>query len=332
MKKSKKGFSYTVVALMLIVVIGLSYVTIALPNVGQPENIKVELTPQRIARGSYLANHVTVCVDCHSRRDWTKFAGPMKDISLGGGGELFNAAVGFPGTVHVSNITPYSLKKWSDGEIFRAITCGVRKNGDAIFPLMPWPYYSKMNREDIYSIIAYLRTLKPIQTTYPKSTLDFPLNILVHTMPEKAALGELPSPADTIKYGKYMATSSACMECHTKEDKGKQLPGMQFAGGHEFTINGNTIRSANITPDNATGIGTWTRDAFVERFKLFTDPSKATHTSKNDYQTIMPWYDYGGMSENDLKSIYAYLRTVKPVSNKVVKFQVNNLVATNGAK
>jgi mono/diheme cytochrome c family protein len=327
MRKFKKVLLFSVVTIILVIVIALSYVTMALPDVGKPQDIKVALTPQRIARGEYLANHVTLCVDCHSKRDWSKLAGPMVAGSIGGGGELFDAKVGFPGSVHVPNITPYKLKEWTDGEIFRAITTGVRKNGDAIFPLMPWPYYSKMNREDVYSIIAYLRTLKPIQASYPQSTLDFPLNVLVHTMPEKAALSEMPSPADTIKYGEYMTRSSACMECHTKEDKGKRIPGMDYAGGHEFKINNNTIRSANISPDKETGIGTWTEKAFLERFKNFSDASKAPHVSAAEFQTIMPWYDYSGMSEGDLKAIYAYLKTVKPVKNKVVKFTPNSFVA-----
>lgn len=332
MKIFKKVLIYTVIIVLLVVAGGLAYITLALPDVGGPEKISVALTPERIARGEYLANYVTVCVDCHSRRDWNKFAAPIIEGSIGGGGELFDASVGFPGSVRVPNITPYNLKNWTDGEIFRAITCGVRKNGNAIFPLMPWPYYSRMGREDIYSIIAYIRTLKPIKTVYPKSNLDFPLNIVVHTMPEKATLGAIPPPDDTIRYGGYLTRSAACMECHTREENGKQIPGMEFAGGHEFTINGNTLRSANITPDKNSGIGNWTREAFLQRFNGLSDTSKALRVSRADFQTVMPWYKYSGMKESDLKSIYAYLRTIKPVNNKVIKFQVNSLVAQASVK
>jgi len=331
MKKLKKVLLYAVILIVLVIVSVISYVTLALPDVGKPESIKVELTPQRIARGQYLANHVALCVDCHSKRDWSKFAGPMTDGSTGGGGEIFDAAVGFPGSVNVPNITPYKLKGWSDGEIFRAITCGVRKNGDAIFPLMPWPYYAKLSREDVNSIIAYLRTLKPLEADYPKSKLDFPLNILVHTMPQKAALSEIPPATDTVKYGEYITNSSACKECHSQDKQGKLIPGLEFAGGHEYRIAGQTIRSSNITPDKATGIGAWTQADFLARFKAFSDPSKAAKVSKGDFQTIMPWYDYAGMSEGDLKAVYAYLRTLKPVKNKVVKFTANSMTASSGS-
>jgi len=318
MRKFKKGLLYTVIIIVLLIVAGLSYIIFALPDVGKPGNISVSLNPQRIARGEYLVNHVVLCVDCHSKRDWSKFAGPTIRGTLGGGGEIFDESVGFPGSVYVPNITPYNIKDWTDGELFRAITCGVRKDGSAIFPLMPWPYYSKMSREDVYSIIAYLHGLKPIATSYPKSILNFPLNIIVHTMPRKAVLGIVPSTADTLKYGAYMTQSAACMECHTQDNNGKLLPGMEFAGGKGFTVNGKVIHSANITPDRATGIGDWTSNVFVQKFKAYGDPAKAPAVSKRDFQTIMPWYDYSGMTDTDLKAIYVYLRTIKSVKNKVV--------------
>jgi len=320
MKKLKILF-YVLAGIVLIVLIAVSYISLALPDVGKPENINVNPTAERIKRGEYLVNHVTLCVDCHSKRDWSKFAGPMKFDSLGAGGELFDAKVDFPGEVFVPNITSYHLKDWTDGELFRAITCGVRKNGDAIFPLMPWPYYAKMSREDIYSMIAYLRTLKPLQTDYPKAKLDFPLSLIVHIMPKKENPGIMPSPSDTLNYGAYLVTAAACKECHSQSNNGNYLAGLEFAGGRKFKINGHVMSSSNITPDMTTGIGSWTANVFVSRFKSLGDPAMAQPVSEKNFQTIMPWYAYEGMSEGDLKAMYAFLRTLKPVKNQVVKFQ-----------
>ena len=321
MKKAVKIIAYVAIFAVVLVIAGASYVTFALPNVGDAENIKVDITPQRVAHGKYLVNNVVSCVDCHSRRDMSKFAGPIDTTMLGIGGGKFTADEGFPGHVIVPNITPYKLKDWTDGELFRAITTGQRKNGDPIFPLMPWPYYSKMDREDIYDIIAYIRTLKPIKADYPKSTLDFPLNFIVHTMPQKATLGKRPDPKDTVAYGAYLVQSAACQECHSQDIKGKYIEGLQFGGGKEFIVNGHKLHSANISPDMTTGIGKWNKEAFLARFKAFRDRDKAaTPVGKNDFQTIMPWYNYSRMTDSDLASIYAYLRTVKPVKNAVVKF------------
>jgi len=323
MKKFKKWALIIVIALLVVIAATLSYITMALPDVGKPENITINYTPQRIAHGKYLANHITVCMDCHSSHDWTKFTGPADTNKLGMGGMVFNADVDFPGQVGVPNITPYHLKDWTDGELFRAITTGVKKDGSAIFPIMPWQAYSKMDREDIYDIIAYIRTLKPQETNYPARKLDFPLNILVHTMPQKAELGKRPPESDTLKYGAYLVQSAACIECHTQQDHGTKLPGMSFAGGRPFKLNGGTVRSANITADVKTGIGSWTQKQFVARFAMYADTAyKPTPVARGEFQSVMPWLMYGKMKKTDLEAIYAYLKTVKPVDNFVVKFEI----------
>jgi mono/diheme cytochrome c family protein len=329
MKKFLKWAAYVVIALVLIIVAGISYITLALPNVGQPEAIKIDATPQRIARGKYLANNVTLCMDCHSARSWDKFAGPSDSAVLGAGGEKFDASAGFPGTVYSPNITPLNLSGWSDGEIFRAMTTGVKKDGSAIFPIMPWPYYAKMDREDLYSIIAYMRTLKATGKNYPAHKLDFPLNIIVHTMPQKATLGSIPSQADTVNYGAYLLNAAACKECHTQSDKGKLNEAMAFAGGQGYVVPGGVkVFSANITPDKETGIGSWTKEQFLSRFTQYADgTAKPTQVKPGEFQTIMPWWRYGAMKVSDLEAIYAYLKTIKPISNRVVKFE-NNIKST----
>ncbi|RFZ94984.1 cytochrome C [Mucilaginibacter conchicola] len=315
MKKFKKWAAYTVITLLLVVVAAVSYITLALPNVGEPKDIKVDLTPQRIARGKYLANYVAVCIDCHSTRKWGEFAGPIDTTHIGAGGEHFDQNIGFPGDVYVPNITPSNLKTWTDGELYRAITTGVRKDGSAIFPIMPYSSYGKMDQEDIYSIIAYIRTLKPYNNTYPARKLDFPLNVIVHTMPGKAAETTRPAEKDTVAYGKYLITTAACADCHTKDK------GLDYGGGAEFGMPGGTVRSANLTAD-ATGIGAWSREMFIAKFKQYSGNAKTHAVKPGQFQTVMPWYRYSNMSVNDLGAIYTYLRSVKPVKNKVVKFSV----------
>jgi Cytochrome c len=328
MKKFLKWTAYLVLVLVLIVVIGVSYVIFALPNVGKAEDIKVELTPDRIKHGKYLVQHVVPCTDCHSPRIWDRFAGPIDTTRLGAGGEVFDHSVGFPGHVIVPNITPSKLKDWTDGELLRTFTTGVKKDGSAIFPMMPWPYFSKMDREDAYDIIAYIRTLKPIDASYPKAKLDFPLNIIVHTMPEKATFGTRPDTKDTVKYGAYLVQIAACKFCHTQDNKGELIAGMEFAGGRAFGMpNDRTVRTANITPDKTTGIGSWRKADFLARFRAFKNPAQAPKIGPKDFQTIMPWWVYSGMTDQDLGAIYTYLRTVKPVKNSVVKFSLNSAAA-----
>lgn len=79
--------------------------------------------------------------------------------TLGAGGEKFDRTMNFPGEFYSKNITPFALKKWTDGGIYRAITSGVSKDGHPFFPVMPYPNYNQMATEDVYSLIAYLRSL-----------------------------------------------------------------------------------------------------------------------------------------------------------------------------
>lgn len=310
------------IGIILIVVVAsvASYVKFALPNVEDAPRLKVDLTPERVQHGEYLANHVTLCMDCHSTRDWNRFAGPMVTGTNGKGGEFFNEDAGFPGKFYAKNITPYHLKDWTDGEIFRTITTGVDKWGNALFPVMPYHYYGKMDKEDIYDIIAYIRSLRPIENNTPAHEVNFPMNFILNTIPANAALTTKPSRADTLKYGAYLTNAAACIECHTQVEKGQIIPEMAFSGGRVFKMPNGQVVSANITPDKNTGIGSWTAESFVARFKAYTNPATTPVLGAGDVNTIMPWTMFAGMDTSDLRSIYAYLKTVKPISNKVEHF------------
>ena len=316
MKRFSKVLVYIVLGILILVGGALSYAKFALPNVGQAPELAVEITPARVERGKYLANNVSACIDCHSIRDWSRFSGPLDSNSLGAGGEKFDSRIGFPGEVYVPNITPHNLKTWTDGEIFRAITTGVKKDGSAIFPIMPYKSYGKMDKEDIYSIIAYLRTLPSKATDLPERKLDFPDNFIVNTFPDKSETTTIPSEDNRIEYGRYLVNAAACGDCHSKGDEGSE-----FSGGNTFQLPSGTVTSANITPDKETGIGSWTEEMFVNRFQLNADGSQQRSVGPNEFQTIMPWTMYGKMKRSDLEAIYAYLRTVAPVENRIVKFQ-----------
>ncbi|RRB07781.1 cytochrome c [Larkinella rosea] len=303
---------------------GIGYLKMALPNVGPAPELTIKTDSAQVARGQYLANHVAVCVDCHSERNWALPSGPIIPGTEGKGGEAFTREMGFPGSYYARNITPAHLSGWSDGEIYRAITTGVSKDGHPLFPVMPYLNFGQTDPDDIKAIIAYLRTLKPIENkSIPNPESDFPMSLIINTIPTKTEGVKRPEPADSVAYGKYLVTFASCGECHTPvDDKGQHLAGLEFAGGRGFPMPTGTVRSLNITPDPETGIGSWTKQAFIDRFKAaiqpnFKHPATLEHA---EFNTIMPWTMYGGMSEQDLSAIFAYLKTVKPVKNAVVKF------------
>jgi len=285
--------------------------------------IKIEQTEQRVARGKYLFTTVASCADCHSTRDWTKITGPMVAGTEGKGGEVFDESIGLPGSFISKNITPAGVGGWTDGELYRAITSGISKDGEPLFPIMPYPNFAKMDKEDIYSIIAYMRTLAPIQNEVPKHTVNFPMSLIIRTIPAPADHQPIPERSKTVEYGKYLVSAASCGDCHSQSEKGEVIPGKEFAGGMEFNAGKFISTSANLTPDMETGIGKMTRDDFIKRFKMCSTPEyKNTAWKEGEFNSIMPWTMLANMTEADLGAIYDYLRTVPPVSNKVEKFKL----------
>lgn len=318
----KKILKYSVLLLLIVITTLVSYVKFALPDVGPPEVLKIESTAKRIERGRYLANSICVCMDCHSTRDWSRFSGPLTEGTLGKGGETFDQKFGFPGKFYSKNLTPSGIDDWTDGELLRAIGSGVSKNGKALFPVMPHASYGNMEREDLYAIIAYLRSLAPISNEVPESSADFPMSLIINTIPKKAEYKKRIHAENSLAHGEYIFNAAACGDCHTKQDKGKPVAGMELAGGFEFPLpTGGVVRSSNITPDKETGIGNWTEEGFVKRFKQYADSGYTPHVvARGTFNTTMPWMMYRNMSEADLKDLFTYLQHVKAVSNSVEKF------------
>ena len=321
MKVLLKILGVLVALLLVAAAAGLGYLFFALPDVPLRADYRIEPTPERLARGKYLNDHVVGCTTCHTQRDWTKFSGPVKAELTGAGGEPFN--LGPAGMLYSKNITPAALGSWSDGELLRAVTSGVSKDGTPLFPLMPYPHFGFMAEDDVHAVLAYIRSLKAIENAnIPERVLNFPLNLIVRTMPAAPSHTERPAPADGIAYGRYMTRIALCADCHTPIDQqGTPLPGMAFAGGMEFYETGYRVRSANITPDADTGIGSWTEQQFIDKFKAFENTTVATLSEAERRQnTVMPLTAYAGMTREDLSAIYAFLRSQKPVVNRVVKF------------
>ena len=321
MKTLLKIVGVLVVLLIVAAAAGLGYLYYAFPNVPVTSGYRIEATPERLARGKYLNDHVNGCTTCHAQRDWTKFSGPVKPDTIGAGGDVF--PLGPAGTLYSKNITPASIGSWTDGELLRAVTAGVSRDGTPLFPLMPYPHFGAMAEDDIHAVLAYVRSLKAIENTnIPARSLNFPLFLIVRTIPKPAAPQARPPVTDKLAYGRYMLRSALCADCHTPiDEQGTALPGLDFAGGMEIVETGYRVRTANITPDADTGIGTWTEQQFVDRFKSFDGvPPAVLSDVERRQNTPMPWTAYAGMTREDLAAIYTALRAQKPVVNRITKF------------
>ena len=315
---------------VVLVVVGLIAGAVTWLSVRKPASRpamaeKFEATPERMARGKYLVEHVTDCLGCHSDHVNT-FGFPVKPGSEGEGGFIFDKKLGFPGVVAAQNITsdPHDgLGSWTDGEILRAIREGVDRKGDALFPMMPYQHLRSMSDEDAKSVVVYLRTLKPIRHSVPTKHIDFPVNLFVKFVP-KPVEGPVSAPdkKDTIAYGKYLATIGGCYECHTPhDDKNNLIADKAFSGGWEMRGPWGRNFTANLTPHPDAYIGRATKAEFIGRFRAFAafdaTNSPAAPSGQN---TIMPWLAFSKMNDDDLGAIYDYLKSLKPIANKVNSF------------
>jgi mono/diheme cytochrome c family protein len=222
MRKFFKFFAVFLLVLFIVAAAGIMYYNSNYPDVEPPKDLTFEYTPELISRGEYLARNVSMCIDCHSTRDWTLYSGPLKPGTEGMGGEKYGEELGIPGSVYSKNITPAGLSSWTDGEIFRAITSGVNKHGDVLFPIMPYTLYNQMAEEDVKAIIAYIRQLKPIQNEVAASSINFPVNML---MKSGTNVNYTPESRFRIKAillstgGIWLPLAAACADCHSPAER-----------------------------------------------------------------------------------------------------------------
>ena len=314
-------------ALLALAVAGaLIYLYGFLPRQRPAPDFRVEATPVVLQRGEYLVKHVLLCNDCHSERDWTLYSGPAKP-PLGAGRPCMDKNTkavginfgtgGFPGRLCIRNITPdveTGIGGWTDGEVVRAMREGVSRNGEALFPIMPWFMYQHLSDEDAAAVIAYLRAQPAVKSSRPDRVLDFPLNIVFRFYPKPLA-GPVATPprSDAVAYGRYLTRIARCEFCHTARIRGQvePLPDRLFSGGVPFVMGTRTQYSKNLTP-HETGLGGWTKEIFIARFRAHTAPFPVTEEENSE----MDWVAFSGMTDEDLGAIWDFLGSLPPLGTK----------------
>jgi hypothetical protein len=300
-----------IVALSIAISLTIGWRPFIGPRARPLTNRTFERTPERLARGQYLAENLG-CFDCHGEHDWTKHPESLIEGTRGAGYADF-PLVGLPGHVVPPNITPdpeTGAGNWTDDMLARAIREGIGYDGRTLFPFMPYPDFRNMSDEDLASVIVYLRSIPPIRKALPKTEIIFPVKYLMRSMPQPIT-EPVPQPdvSTPVKRGEYLVTIAACTDCHTPQAKGQPIRGLEFAGG--FVLEGpwGRVASANITPDPS-GISYYDEALFLEMIR--TGYVKARKINQ-----IMPWDHYRNLTEGDQKAIYAYIRTLKPVKHRV---------------
>jgi mono/diheme cytochrome c family protein len=309
-----------IILLVLIVLVGLG-ITFTIgwrPIIGARKRAltdrKFEATSARMERGRYLVDGVNGCFGCHTDQDWSKPGAPPVAGREGSGHVWSDQEM--PWLV-APNITPdkeTGAGNWSDDALARAIREGIGHDGRTLFPIMPYPDYRSMSDEDLASVIVYIRSVPPVRNQLPTTKMPFPLNFLMQNMPQPVTAAVAPPDQSKPETrGEYLVKMSACADCHTPQEKGQPIPGMDFAGGFLLHEPKGDVVSSNITPA-ASGIGYYNDATFIQAMRAGKVGARPLHAS-------MPWYFFGKMNDGDLKSIFAYLKTLKPVKHQLDNYE-----------
>jgi mono/diheme cytochrome c family protein len=301
-------------ALVVVLVTGVpAYFYTAYPKMRPAPEMRAPTTPEAIARGKYLAEAMTGCPACHSPVDETR-PGDFPRSDLLYAGRVWPVDAGFPGEIVAPNITPdpeTGIGRWTDGEVVRAIREGVSRDGTPLFPLMNYNEYAHLSDEDVLAIVAYLRTQKPIKRDVGRTSLNFPVNLIVRTLPRPLAGKPAGVPAARLERGRAMIKMMLCADCHTPmDDRGNRVTGKELAGGMAFAGPWGTVYSSNITSHPSAGIGAYSDEDLRRVFR------EGKNRSGRDLW-VMPWSVTKNLTDEDLEALIAALREVPANPNLV---------------
>lgn len=265
-----------------------------------------------IAKGKSIVFGIAHCANCHSPKEQQEAVLRGEEVALTGGME-FKIPIG---TLYSKNLTPdeSGIGSMTDEAIARALRYGIGKNGNALFDFMP---FHNTSDEDITAIISYLRSQPAVKKDIPKNELNLLGKIInAFVLKPVGPSGDVPVSVkvdSTVEYGEYIAASVAnCKGCHTNRNlMTGAFTGEPYAGGLEFEVDTDsgkyTLTTPNLTPDNTGRIKGWSQETFIQRFRA----------GARIPESHMPWGPFSRMSDTELKAVYKFLQTVKPVHNEV---------------
>jgi mono/diheme cytochrome c family protein len=255
-----------------------------------------------VERGDYLVNGLLSCGNCHTPKGPN---GPIAEKAFSGGMPFDTPSF----KVAAANITQdkaTGIGSWTDAEIKKLMRTGENPNGVHVATVMPTGFYHAMTERDLDAVVAYLRTVKPIDNKvadpiYKKPQLEDVLPGAEKPVAEAAL-------RDKVTKGFYLATIAHCMECHTPMERGqRQFSRRLGAGGFEFRGPFGTSVSRNITSSKTSGLGNWTDDEIKRAI------TEGISRDGSHLKPPMGYANYARVKPDDLDAIVAYLRTVPAI-------------------
>ncbi len=289
MKRIVRWIGFTLIALFAVATIVVAGIVV---TSNRAIDDRVAVTPPlpvlgrgSVERGQHIFTAVSSCVVCH-RAD------------AGGGPFISDAAMA---VLYAPNLTrgPGGVgTTYTDADYDRAIRRGIRADGTRLLIMPSWSYEA-MSDDDAASVIAYLRSLPPVDRSTPRVRLGPIGRMLIAThkltfdatrIVDEGPPPPPPPPMAMVEYGKYLVRIGGCMECH----------GTHLSGGH-LEGSPSDPPASNLTPRV---IGAWSDVGFMRTLTKGRDPSGHP---LNDF---MPWRTIRYMTDAELEAIFAYLKTL----------------------
>ncbi len=328
MRKALRIAGYALLVLIVAVAGFAAYVAVTGIPKYPPGHLdrRVEITPEKVAHGRKIAS--LTCVNCHQDPTTGKLTGkPLSDAP-----KQF-------GPIFSKNITKdptHGIGTWTDGELIYLLRTGIDRHGQYLPPYMP--KLPLMSDDDVESIVAFLRSDDPLVAPAPVAPPgvtqpSFLTKALSHTvfkpLPYPAKRIEAPSPSDPVAYGRYLSSSIGCYGCHSADFKTmdelepEKTPGYYGGGNALLDQRGETVQTANLTFDEATGIGRWSEEDFDRAVRYGVRPDRTV--------ILYPMVPMPELSREDTAALYAYLKTV-PKRAHAVPRPVRQAVAADASE
>ncbi len=276
-------------------------------------------TAAEVERGRYLATAAD-CVNCHTVPGGREYAG----------GRAFHLPMG---TLYSTNITPdreTGIGAWSDADFVRALQQGTGPDGRHYYPAFPYNYYTRLTREDVLAIKAYLFSVAPVSARAPQAQLHFPYNqrwlmVVWNALfnPDKRFAPKPSAPAP-VNRGAYLAEALGhCGACHTPVNFLQAPKGSQVLGGE--TVGG--WHAYNISSSPQFGIGGWSDADLIE---YLGKGHASGHGSAAGPMAEVVEYSTSKLTPEDLAALAAYLKATPALQGDGIP-AAPALAATPGA-
>lgn len=291
------GIVLGIIVILILIAVGLVYFqgqsklnqTYAI----QVENVAIPNDAASLERGKHLAT--ALCTGCHGQNL---------------GGTEFFSDPGL-GTIHAKNLTRGQGgvgAAYSDADFVRTLRHGVRPDGTSVF-VMPADDFHYLSDADLGSIIAYLRTVPPVDKEWAPRQFGFMGSMLLglgafdnfimarkidHTGPRPTA----PAIGVTKEYGGYLVRLNGCRHCH----------GEQLSGGKVDDPTSNLL-GPNLTPGGS--LAAWSEADFIHTIRTGVRPNG------NPLPDIMPWKEYANLTDDELSAMFLYLQALPKLQTTV---------------